>query len=343
MGLEPSGEWEVVSRSEVVHADVARLKDTNLRRSDSVETTELLARVDSMKESVEEQKALRMLERENALELLDYGGTGGPTEQEAALLLERVDQGFTQIITDSSEVGLMTSLHRELTPEKQTLAEHERDKIEQPELMRQIQEKQPSVELDDKHASEQNQMEEQIEAMLKKEDLRKKSTETLPSDEVFDGRKAIEVLQEQPVIVRRKRSEKYIELVQPDIEEAQLVSQRSDFEQELRRLSVEYQKLMWESEKQSSMETLAMAEEETIAQGDEILVNLLPKGGRVDPDMEFEPIAAMKKTITRMKEETTNQQVLKQLSFLNSCVQAIETKISQMKVEKSEILDVMEA
>merc|ERR1712168_864009 len=123
--------------------------EKGLQRTFSAETTELLAKVDGMKESVEEQKALRMLERENSLELLDYGGTGGPVEQEAALLLERVDQGFTQIITDQSESHLMSSLKKELTPDRldsdTSLAEHEKEKMHQQQLIRQIQEMQDTA------------------------------------------------------------------------------------------------------------------------------------------------------------------------------------------------------
>merc|ERR1712168_1621161 len=123
--------------------------EKGLQRCYSAETTELLAKVDGMKESVEEQKALRMLERENSLEYLDYGGTGGPIEQEAALLLERVDQGFTQIITDQSETHLMTSLKKELTPDRfeadTSLADHEREKMHQQQLIRQIQEMQDTA------------------------------------------------------------------------------------------------------------------------------------------------------------------------------------------------------
>jgi len=102
---------------------------------------------------VKEQEALRLLERENSLEFLDFGGTGGPVEQEAALLLERVDQGFTQIITDQSESHLMTSLKKELTPEKlesdTSLEEHERERMHQPQLMRQILEMQRMQDMED--------------------------------------------------------------------------------------------------------------------------------------------------------------------------------------------------
>merc|ERR1719167_932307 len=157
--LDSMEEWEVVDKQSIQHemeqntpqcmtsGDLAKMKvGKGLQRTFSAETTELLAKVDGMKESVEEQKALRMLERENSLEYLDYGGTGGPGEQEAALLLERVDQGFTQIITDQSESHLMTSLKKELTPESldsdTTLAEHEKEKLHQQELIRQIQEMQ---------------------------------------------------------------------------------------------------------------------------------------------------------------------------------------------------------
>merc|ERR1712168_483635 len=164
--LDSMEEWEVVDKQSIQHemeqnmpqcmtsSDLAKMKvGKGLQRCYSAETTELLAKVDGMKESVEEQKALRMLERENSLEFLDYGGTGGPVEQEAALLLERVDQGFTQIITDQSESHLMTSLKKELTPEKlesdTSLEEHERERMHQPQLMRQILEMQRMQDMED--------------------------------------------------------------------------------------------------------------------------------------------------------------------------------------------------
>merc|ERR1719193_2759295 len=147
-----------------------------LQRTFSAETTELLAKVDGMKESVEEQKALRMLERENSLELLDYGGTGGPVEQEAALLLERVDQGFTQIITDQSESHLMSSLKKELTPDRldsdTSLAEHEKEKLHQQELIRQIQEMQHTAVLQEEK-EKQIRLQDQSQAMINIELMRK--------------------------------------------------------------------------------------------------------------------------------------------------------------------------
>merc|ERR1712142_677503 len=164
--LDSMDEWEVVDKPSIQmemqpdpqqfmsSADYAKMKIGDLQRSFSAETTELLAKVDGIKESVKEQEALRLLERENSLELLDLGGTGGPVEQEAALLLERVDQGFTQIITDQSESHLMTSLKKELTPEKlesdTSLEEHEREKMHQPQLMRQILEMQRMEDMEDK-------------------------------------------------------------------------------------------------------------------------------------------------------------------------------------------------
>merc|ERR1719173_258045 len=143
--LDSIDEWEVVDKQSLQEemsassqqclssADVAKKQiGKGLQRTYSQETTELIAKVDGIKESVDEQKALRMLERENSLEFLDYGGTGGPVEQEAALLLERVDQGLTQIITDQSETHLMSSLQREFTPDRlesdTSLADHEREK-----------------------------------------------------------------------------------------------------------------------------------------------------------------------------------------------------------------------
>merc|ERR1712142_1449110 len=164
--LDSMDEWEVVDKPSIQmemqpdpqqfmsSADYAKMKIGDLQRSFSAETTELLAKVDGIKESVKEQEALRLLERENSLELLDLGGTGGPVEQEAALLLERVDQGFTQIITDQSESHLMSSLKKELTPEKleseTSLEEHEREKMHQPQLMRQILEMQRMEDMEDK-------------------------------------------------------------------------------------------------------------------------------------------------------------------------------------------------
>ena len=163
--LDSMDEWEVVDKPSIQmemqpdpqqfmsSADFAKMKIGDLQRSYSAETTELMAKVDGIKESVKEQEALRLLERENSLEFLDFGGTGGPVEQEAALLLERVDQGFTQIITDQSESHLMTSLKKELTPEKlesdTSLEEHERERMHQPQLMRQILEMQRMQDMED--------------------------------------------------------------------------------------------------------------------------------------------------------------------------------------------------
>merc|ERR1719369_2579991 len=160
--LDSMDEWEVVDKQSLQEemgsstqqcmnsADVAKRKiEKGLQRTYSQETTILIAKVDGIKESVDEQKALRMLERENSLEFLDYGGTGGPVEQEAALLLERVDQGLTQIITDQSETHLMSSLQKEFTPDRlesdTSLADHEREKMHQQQLIRQIQEMQDTA------------------------------------------------------------------------------------------------------------------------------------------------------------------------------------------------------
>merc|ERR1712025_1028753 len=263
--LESMEEWEVVDKQSIqeemqrnmpqcmTSGQLAQMKvGKGLQRSYSQETTELIAKVDGMKESVEEQKALRMLERENSLEYLDYGGTGGPMEQEAALLLERVDQGFTQIIRDQSESHLMTSLQKELTPEKlesdTSLAEHEKEKLHQQQLIRQIQERQQTDEL------------------------------------IEDERKPIEVLFEQPVVHRKKRSCELGLKEQGWLGGDVTVETHGNIDEEMRRLSVEFQRMMMDVGKQT----------ETVLEKETVFMNLLPKGGRIDPNMAFEPIAAMR-------------------------------------------------
>jgi hypothetical protein len=454
--LESVEEWEVVDKQSIqeemeqtpqqcmTSSDVAKMKvGKGLHRTFSAETTELLAKVDGMKESVEEQKALRMLERENSLELLDYGGTGGPVEQEAALLLERVDQGFTQIITDQSESHLMSSLKKELTPDRldsdTSLAEHEKEKLHQQELIRQIQEMQHTAvhqeemetdeliaALDEEHKLEKEKqihLQDQSQAMLnielmrksvmqRQEEIQMEMEQTLnlqkdlatseltgpihdrqwvqahqlevqhqselkkkislmqqdsklldvelenialqekkildvSPDLVSDPglKKPIDVLLEQPVVHRMKRANvtqqkgEGLSQIETDFE-----MQGIDLNQQLRRLSVEYQKLMWEVEKQTSMESLSEdvqkgTEEKSAQEVEDIFVNLLPKGGRIDPEMAFEPIAAMRRTIANMKEEVSGQQLVMQMDFMSNCLDAVETQINHLKTEKKIIVD----
>jgi len=465
--LETVDEWEVVDKHSlqkemqqqqqqpqqfITDSDVAKRQvGKNLTRTYSTETTELLAKVDGMKESVEEQKALRMLERENSLEFLDYGGTGGPVEQEAALLLERVDQGFTQIITDQSESHLMKSLEKELTPDREydtTLAEHEREKVHQQELMRQIQELQHDAllqeesktdeliaTLDEEHRiakERQAHLQDQVQALMdieitkqsvlkRQDDLktqmeqvkqslnlkqeeamssfigmennqavmdshRVQEYERLQEDQIDlmkqislmqqDGellnkelqnielqeqkmkdsseaaaldpssRKPIEVLLEEPVVRRRKQSNLNQKPEGLSEAEMELEMQSQDLNQQLRRLSVEYQKLMWDVEKQTSMESLTVElqekdEQKGSQESSEILMNLLPKGGRVDPDLAFEPIIAMRRTIVNMKEDVHNQKLIKQLDFMSSCIDAVEAQMNHLKTEKKIVMETL--
>jgi len=501
-------EWEVIEKQMVqdqmqepiTMADRHKsMLHKGMKRTDSMETRDLIEKIDQMKESVHEQEAIRILERENSLELLDYGGTQGHVEQEAAVLLERVDQGFTQIIRDQSESNLITSLSKELTPDRQdtTLEEHESERMHQRELIEQIQEMQETTllqeqikqdeviaSLDKEHRQEkqkqmllqdrtesmlsieamresvlkrqgeiekqmeqiqnteylkqelftgeitggiqsdqaaegdwveehhramehQSQMMEQISIMqeesrlleLELEDIAKRESNLLLQTQTTHGtvhqvgweergkktsdedlqlgasasthfvagpsRKPIDVLLQQPVVHRRKRGVdkemqtssfskemQQIELTQQITQaELELEMQTLDLDQQLRRLSVEYQKLMWETEKKGSVDSLQAVPgsltqevvEEEPRPSDDILLNLLPKGGRIDAEMAFEPIEAMKKTLlaTRedmkkeaLKDDAQNQQSLKQLNFLCSCVDAVEAQLMQMKTER---------
>merc|ERR1712002_416979 len=92
-------------------------------------------------------------------------------------------------------------------------------------------------------------------------------------------KKPIDVLLEQPVVHRMKRVNvqsqcpKGLSQIETDFE-----MQGVDLNQQLRRLSVEYQKLMWEVEKQTSMESLSEdvskgTEEKSDQDVEDILVN----------------------------------------------------------------------
>ena len=379
--LDSMEEWEVVDKQSIQHemeqtmpqcmtsGDLAKMKvGKGLQRCYSAETTELMAKVDGMKESVEEQKALRMLERENSLEFLDYGGTGGPVEQEAALLLERVDQGFTQIIRDQSETHLMSSLKKELTPEKldadsdTSLADHEREKLHQQQLMKQIQEMQQTafsqeeMEADVSMASmdgtkqepspnhseamvnivmkRKSVMDRQKEIQTRMEDL--KATLSLMKDMASADLKMHddETEGDMPGNVMEAEMRKQISLMQKDsklldveleniaLQERKLLEgssmpaekpfcsplvlspmvqrKRRSCEPEglpgmQRSLSIEFQRMMMEIGKPGSMESLyhgsesgksesgRSESESESAKGS--LMNVLPKGGRIDPDL----------------------------------------------------------
>jgi len=487
--LESMEEWEVVDKQSIqdqmqhtkpqcmTSGELAKMRvGKTLQRTYSEETTELMAKVDGMKESVEEQKALRMLERENSLEYLDYGGTGGPGEQEAALLLERVDQGFTQIITDQSESHLMTSLKKELTPESldsdTTLAEHEREKLHQQQLIRQIQEMQdPAVlqeqmeayellaSLDKEHRIErekQAQLQDQSQAMInielkrknvieRQEDIKQQMehlTKTLnlqrelataelmdiqddpmedkqwvqehqqvmehelmkrislmqqdsklldveleniarqeqkllqkspePEKEPIEAlsehelmkqtslmqqdsklmhaeleniahqepkllqkspepeKKPIEVLLDQTVVLRKKRS------VETGSKE-QGWAEETDIDQQLRLLSFEFQRMMWEVEKQTFMESGQVDVDKGIeaeSEKETAFEDILPKGGRIDPAIAFEPIAAMRRTITNVRKADHSNKLVLQLNFLSNCLDTVESQIRHLKMTR---------
>lgn len=353
-----------------------------------------------------------MLERENSLEFLDYGGTGGPVEQEAALLLERVDQGFTQIIRDQSETHLMSSLKKELTPEKldadsdTSLADHEREKLHQQQLMKQIQEMQQTafsqedMEVDAPMACMDGTKQEQVpnhsEAMISIV-MRRKS--------VMDRQKEIQTRMEElkatlklmkdmasadlsdelegdmPQNVMEVEMRKQISLMQKDsklldveleniaLQERKLLEGSSlpaekpslqsptvspslhrksrSFEPEglpgmQRSLSIEFQRMMMEIGKPGSMESLYHGSESGRSEsgrsepesesGKGSLMNLLPKDGRIDPDLVLDPISAMRTTIANMREDDLPQPLVRQLDFLSHCLDAVAAQILHLQM-----------
>jgi len=350
--LDSMDEWEVVDKQSLQEemgsstqqcmnsADVAKRKiEKGLQRTYSQETTILIAKVDEMKESVEEQKALRMLERENSLEYLDYGGTGGPIEQEAALLLERVDQGFTQIITDQSETHLMTSLKKELTPDRfeadTSLAEHEREKMHQQQLIRQIQEMQDTASpheqiemveciavLDEEHKQEKEEplkLQDQSQAIINIELMRKSVlkrqadiqiqmdeimkalslTQSFATSELMDVKESVDerewVKEHQQVMDHQSAMRRQIGLMQQDI---------NMIDVELKNIALKEERVFKNYSDDGAKSVGAINQQ----------VNML------------KPIDAMRKTISDMK--ASDQAVaLKQLDFMSSCLDSIEQSI----------------
>jgi len=150
-------------------------------------------------------------------------------------------------------------------------------------------------------------------------------------------RKPVDVLLEQPVVHRKKRSIEF-ESKGQGLSDVDVQTESIDLGQQLRRLSVEYQKMMWEVGKQSSMESLPAniqkgAEEGAIDEQD-IFVNLLPKGGRINPEMAIEPIAAMRRTISNMREELHAQQLVMQLNFMSNCLDTMESQMQHLRMKK---------
>lgn len=56
-------------------------------------------------------------------------------------------------------------------------------------------------------------------------------------------------------------------------------------------------------------------------------MNLLPKDGRIDPDLVLDPISAMRTTIANMREDDLPQPLVRQLDFLSHCLDAVAAQI----------------
>jgi len=335
----------------------------------------------------------------------------------AALLLERVDQGFTQIIRDQSETHLMSSLKKELTPEKldadsdTSLADHEREKLHQQQLMKQIQEMQQTafsqeeMEADVSMASmdgtkqepspnhseaminivmkRKSVMDRQKEIQTRMEDL--KATLSLMKDMASADLKMHddETEGDMPGNVMEVEMRKQISLMQKDsklldveleniaLQERKLLEgssmpaekpfcsplvlspmvqrKRRSVEPEglpgmQRSLSIEFQRMMMEIGKPGSMESLyhgsesgksesgRSESESESAKGS--LMNLLPKGGRIDPDLVLDPISAMHSTIANMKEDDLSQPLVRQLDFLSHCLDAVAAQIQCLQMRE---------
>jgi len=346
--LDSIDEWEVVDKQSLQEemsassqqclssADVAKKQiGKGLQRTYSQETTELIAKVDGIKESVDEQKALRMLERENSLEFLDYGGTGGPVEQEAALLLERVDQGLTQIITDQSETHLMSSLQKEFTPDRlesdTSLADHEREKMHQQQLIRQIQEMQDTAVLHEGMEADE-------------------LIASLDKDHQNEKEKQMRLLDQSQAMINIELMRKSVMKRQEDIHNQmeEIMSALSLRQTEIKNESiddnkrVEYQQSMdhqCEMMQQISQDTkLIDVELGNIAAHEQRVLGECQQAQNLDSQLRLSsvlrPIAALRKTIAELKQTEEAQSLMKQLDFMSSCLDAVQVQIFKLESAK---------
>lgn len=350
--LDSMDEWEVVDKQSLQKeissstqycmssADLAKKRiGKGLQRTYSQETTDLLAKVDGMKESVEEQKALRMLERENSLEYLDYGGTGGPEEQEAALLLERVDQGFTQIITDQSETYLMSSLKKELTPDRlesdTSLAEHEREKIHQQQLIRQIQEMQDTavlheqMEADERIASLDEEHKQEKEKQLRLQD----QSQAMINIELM--RKSV-LKRQEDIQIQMEQIMKALNLKQ-SLATAEITGIKDDPVSD-REWVKEHQQVM---EHQSEMMRQISLMQQDVKLIDVELGNIALKEEKVLGNYQqgsmLKPIEAMRKTISDMRAKGEAEGCscsLTQLDLMSGCLDSIDAQFSGLEAIK---------